>query len=73
MVAIELTDEQAELLKVMIAKKIEGTKWVLENKAPKNADKLQKNIGVQQDILKKLGVEPEKEEETKGDDSTEME
>ena len=71
---IELNDAQVDILKQLLTKKVEGTKWVLENKAPKNPDKLQANIELQKSILKLLGVEleDEKEEKTKGDDSVEM-
>jgi hypothetical protein len=61
MVTIELNDEEVAILKGLLTKKIEGTKWVIENKSPKNADKLQQNMDTQQKILDKLGGGKEEE------------
>jgi hypothetical protein len=61
MASIELNDEQAGLLRTLLSRKIEGTKWVLENKNPKDPAKLQKNIEIQQSILDMLPEEKKEE------------
>lgn len=54
---IDLTQEDQDLLTSLLKKKIDGTKWVLENKSPDNEDKLKENIETQEKLLKKLKPE----------------
>ena len=51
---IELTEQDQDLLTSLLRKKIDGTKWVLENKSPDNEDKLKENIKTQEKLLEKL-------------------
>jgi hypothetical protein len=73
MVSLELNDDQVNLLRALLAKKIKGTQWVLENKDPKNPEMLQRNIEIQQSILDMLPQEEKAEpaEEAKAEEKPE--
>lgn len=54
MKTLELEDQQVEALIKLVERKIEGNRWVLDNKDPNNPDKLKKNIEKLKSILEKL-------------------
>lgn len=49
-----LDKEEVQILKNLLNKKIEGIDWVLENKEPKDPDKLKDRAKEYKTIIKKL-------------------
>lgn len=52
---IKLTEEEGETLGKLIKKKIGALDWVMENREPKDPEKIEANKKVLENIQKKLG------------------
>lgn len=54
MKTFELEDHEIETLTTLIKKKIDGCRWVIDNKSPNNPEKLEDLIKKLKPILEKL-------------------